>query len=135
MLSRQNLRRRHDSRLETSLCHFRRHQPGNHGFTRANVALQQAVHRMLRLQILQNLPGGAALRVGQRKRQLLNKLLDDRLIERDAPASQLGLFLLVKLRCQNHFKQFFKRQPLTTAGNFLVIFRCVEELDSFGAAD
>ena len=90
---------------------------------------------MFGLQILQNLPGGAALCVGQGKWQLLDKLLDDWLIERDAPTSQSGLLLLVQLRCQNHFKQLFKRQALTAASNFLVIVWGVKELDSFSAAD
>ena len=44
MLLRQNLSRRHQSALPTSVYAFGRSQRGDHGFTGADIALQQAVH-------------------------------------------------------------------------------------------
>ena len=129
MLLRQNLRRRHNCCLETSLRHFRRHQSRNDSFSRANISLQQPIHRMIRLQILQNLPRSSALSVRQRKRQLIDKTLHDRLIKRNFPACQSGLFLLVKLCRQYHFEQLLKRQALTTTGNFLVSFWRVKKFN------
>ena len=65
----ENLRRRHDRRLVARL-HRRAHgERGDHGLARADVALQQAMHRIRRRHVAADVVPHALLRRRQRKRQ------------------------------------------------------------------
>ena len=64
MLPRQNLGWRHECRLIASARRLPRCQSGHHCLAATNVALQQAIHRPSIFEILQDVPGGAALGAG-----------------------------------------------------------------------
>ena len=67
----QDFSRRHQGALPASVHAAGGRQRRHHGFARADIALQQAVHRHIFLQVSVNLMADALLRCGQPKRQPL----------------------------------------------------------------
>ena len=75
MLLRQNFGRCHQGYLGAGFDGLQGRQSGDHGFSRADITLNQAKHRHRLAQILPDIGHHMALGTGQTKRQLLQKSL------------------------------------------------------------
>ena len=69
----QDFGRRHQRRLVARADHRQTGERGDHGFTRADIALHQPNHRLSGSEILQQFRQHALLGAGQGKRQLVQK--------------------------------------------------------------
>ena len=76
MLLRQNLCRRHERSLEPGFDCEQDRCDCHDGFSRADVALQQAVHRMLRGKIAPDFCDHSVLRIGELKWKRAKKFLE-----------------------------------------------------------
>ena len=76
VLLRQNLGRCHQGNLGAGFNGLQGRQGGNHGFTRADISLNQAQHRHRLAQILPDIGHNVALGTCKAERQLLQKSLD-----------------------------------------------------------
>ena len=72
----QDLRRRHERSLKAGFDREQHRGNRHHGFARADIALQQTVHRMMRRQIAPDFCDHFLLRVGQIKRERAQKFLE-----------------------------------------------------------
>jgi len=72
-LFREELRRRHDRRLPLRPRGLQRRCKRDRGLARADVALQQPIHRHVAREVIPDLVDGAPLRLRERKRQRLRE--------------------------------------------------------------
>ena len=98
MLRRQNLRRRHQTALMTVLHRLRQGQHADNRLAAANVALQNAVHRLVAGHILRNLAPHLLLRLRQRKRQIFDNVVHQRSLRLMRNACTLILVLLAVIK-------------------------------------
>ena len=98
MLRRQNLRRRHQTALMTVLHRLRQGQHADNCLAAANVALQNAMHRLVTCHILRNLAPHLLLRLRQRKRQIFDNILHQRCLRPLRNTCPLILVLLTVIK-------------------------------------
>ena len=111
MLLGQDLGGRHERHLTTALDGLQRRERGDHRLARADVALQQPLHRRHALEIVRDLPHHARLRAGQLERQAR----EQRGRERARPCQHRGVArcarLAVRLHRQLLGEQFVELEP------------------------
>ena len=123
MLFGQDFGRRHQGALPAGVDRHGRSQRGDHGLARADIALQQSMHRLRPRQIAGDFLTDTPLRVGQRERQHRQQLLMDAATRgvqrRRLQPRPLALRLqLAQLLSQ----QLVELQPLP--GRMALIFQC-----------
>ena len=80
---------------------------GHDGFTGTDIALEQAVHRQVATQVLEDFPGGAALGGSELKGEAGDESAGEVGLERQWNSFEALVGFAVELRGEDKFKKFF----------------------------
>ena len=112
MLLGEDFGRRHEGDLPAVLHREERRQQRHDGLARADVALQQPVHRLRLLHVLADVLQRLALAAGEVKREHASQRLTDPIVDVDRETLALGIALLPpQQQADLKAEEFFQDQP------------------------